>query len=222
MSYRYQLALLGFTLIALGIFKGGWLFFFVWLGCNFLGLGIAHGRGLHQVFGKRPDGTLPMWSRLLFFPLLAYTAGVWHLVRLFTREPASHVVTEQLVVGRRLLPSEIQDEFENYVDLTAELPEPAAVRRGLSYRCFPILDGAAPSPQSLREAVRGLRPGRTFIHCAQGHGRTGLFALAVLLESGTARTVEEGLGMLQAVRPGIRLSEKQRRCAQGYAPLVRS
>lgn len=212
MSYRHQLALLGLLFIALGVIKGGWLLLFLWLGGNFLGLGIAHGRGMHQVFGKRYDGTLPMWSWLLFFPLLAYTAGVWHLIRLLTREPACHVITEQLVVGRRLLPSEVQGEFDNYIDLTAELPEPVAIRRGSSYRCFPILDGAAPSPESLREAVRSLRPGRTFIHCAQGHGRTGLFALAVLLESGQAQTVEEGLGMLRAVRPGIRLSEKQRQC----------
>jgi hypothetical protein len=222
MSYRHQLVLLGLMLIALGIVKAGWLILFTWLGCNFLWLGIAHGRGQHQVFGKRPDGTLPLWSWLLFLPLLAYTAGLSHLIRLLTREPAIHVVTEQLVIGRRLLPTEIQGEFDNYVDLTAELPEPAAIRCGSSYRCFPILDGAAPSPESLRETVRSLRPGRTFIHCAQGHGRTGLFALAVMLESGQAQTVEEGLGILRAVRPGIRLSKKQQRCAQGYARLVRS
>jgi hypothetical protein len=212
MSYRHQLALLGLTLNALGALKGGWLILLVWLGSNFLGLGIAHGRGGHRIFGKRPDGTLPAWSWFLFFPLLAYTTGVWHLLRLFTREPACHVITEQLVVGRRLLPSEIRGEFDNYIDLTAELPEPAAIRRGSAYRCFPILDGAAPSPESLREAVHGLRPGRTFIHCAQGHGRTGLFALALLLESGQAKSFEEGLRMLESIRPGIRLSEKQRQC----------
>ena len=217
MSYRHQLALLGFALIALGALKGGWLLLLVWLGVNFLVLGIAHGRGEHRIFGKRPDGTLPLWSWVLFFPLLAYTAGVWHLLRLLTREPSCHGITEQLVVGRRLLPSEVQGDFDNYIDLTAELAEPAAIRRGSSYRCVPILDGAAPSPEVLREAVRSLRPGRTFIHCAQGHGRTGLFALAVLLESGSARNVEEGLQRLAAVRPGIRLSEQQIQCVRRYA-----
>ena len=81
-------------------------------------------------------------------------------------EPAQNEVTEQLVVGRRLLPSEFDGEFNNYVDLAAEFWEPAIIRESASYRSFPILDGAAPAPEALREAINTLRPGRTFIHCA--------------------------------------------------------
>jgi hypothetical protein len=217
MSYRHLLTLLGVALIVLGLVERDWWLVAVWLGGDFLILGIAHGRGSHHVFGKREDGSLPMWSRLLFSPLLIYTAAVWHLVRLFSREPAHNAVTEQLVVGRRLLAFELDGEFANYVDLTAEFSEPSAIRQSSSYRSFPILDGAAPKPEMLRAAVTSLRPGRTFIHCAQGHGRTGLFALAVLLSSGVARSVEDGLRMLRAVRPGIRLSREQHRCIQMYA-----
>lgn len=217
MSSRHLLTLLGIGLIVLGVIERGWLLVAVWLGCDFLILGVAHGRGSHHVFGKRRDGSLPMWSWLLFFPLLIYTTAIWHLVRLFSREPAHSVVTEELVVGRRLLAFELDGEFENYVDLTAEFSEPSVVRQSPSYCSFPILDGAAPKPEELRAAVARLRPGRTFIHCAQGHGRTGLFALAVLLSSGFARSVEDGLRMLSAVRPGIRLSRDQHRCIQMYA-----
>jgi hypothetical protein len=217
MSHRHLLTLLGVALIALGLIECGWFLVAVWLGCDFLVLGIAHGLNFHRVFGKQPDGRLPMWSWLLFFPLLIYTTAVWHFLRLFSREPAHNVVTEQLVVGRRLLAFELDGEFANYVDLTAEFSEPSAIRKSPSYRSFPILDGAAPRPEILRVAVASLRPGRTFIHCAQGHGRTGLFALAVLLSSGVARSVEDGLRMLTTVRPAIRLSRDQRRCIQMYA-----
>src|SRR5512147_958145 len=167
MSYRHLLTFLGVVLVVLGLIEGRWFLLAVWLGSDFLALGVAHGRGLHGVFGKRADGTLPFWSWLVFLPLLIYTAAVWHLIRLFSREPARGAVTEQLVVGRRLLASELQGEFDNYVDLTAEFAEPRAIRRAPSYRSFPILDGAAPTPEALRRAVAGLRPGRTFIHCAQ-------------------------------------------------------
>jgi len=217
MSYRHLLTLLGVTLIVLGLVERGWFLMAVWLGCDFLILGGAHGRGFHRVFGKRPDGSLPTWSWLCFLPLLIYTSTVWHLIRLFSREPACDVVTENVVVGRRLLASEFDDEFDNYVDLTAEFSEPAAIRHSPSYRSFPILDGAAPTPEALRTVVAALKPGRTFIHCAQGHGRTGLFALAVLLNSGAASSVDDGLRMLSAVRAGIRLSSDQRRCIQIYA-----
>ncbi len=62
MSYRHLLTLLGVVLVILGLVKRGWFLMAVWLGCDFLSLGVAHGRGSHRVFGKRPDGTLPRWS----------------------------------------------------------------------------------------------------------------------------------------------------------------
>jgi len=220
MSYRHLLPLVGMVLIAMGLLERGWFFIGLWLGCDFLVLGIAHARGSHRVFGKTANGTLPLWSWLTFLPLFLYTTVVWHLIRVFSREPARSSVTEHLVVGRRLLTSETEDEFDNFVDLTAEFSEPSSIRSSPSYRSFPILDGAAPAPEALRAAVGSLRPGRTFIHCAQGHGRTGLFALAVLLSSGVARGVEDGLRMLLAVRPGIRLSKEQYKCIQVYAQNV--
>ncbi len=211
---------LAIVLIVLGLAERGWYLVAIWLGCDFLVVAIAYGRGSHRVYGKRADGTLPLWSWFVFLPLLVYTTVVWYLMRLFSREPATNPVTEQLVVGRRLLAFELEDEFNNWVDLTAEFSEPSSIRRSPSYRSFPILDGGAPTPEALRAAVAKLRPGRTFIHCAQGHGRTALFALAVLLSSGTVRSVEDGLRMLSAVRPTIRLSRRQHRCIQIYAENV--
>jgi hypothetical protein len=84
MSYRHLLTLLGVTLIVLGAIERGWFLLAVWLGCNFLILGIAHGRGSHGVFGKRPDGSLPLWSWLLFFPLLVYKRVSDRAEHLFT------------------------------------------------------------------------------------------------------------------------------------------
>lgn len=217
MRYSYLLTLLGLVLIAFGLVERGWALLLAWLGADFLILGFAYARGVHGVFGKRPDGTFPLWSRLLFLPLNMYTAMVWHLARLLGREPKRNVVTEQLVVGRRLLPSELDETFDNYVDLTAELPEPLVIRRSPAYHCFPILDGTAPSPEALRHAVSGLRPGRTFVHCAQGHGRTGLFALAALLMSGAIPSVDVGLKMLAGIRPRVRLNREQYKCIQAYA-----
>lgn len=217
MSHRHSLILLGLVLIALGVLERDWLLPAVWLGCDFLALGIAHAQGAHRIFGKRSDGTLPAWSWFIFLPLFLYTSAVWHLIRLLSREPAHNVVTENLVVGRRLLPGELDGEFANYVDLTAEFAEPSVIRRSAGYLSFPVLDGAAPDPDVLHDVVNRLRPGKTYVHCAQGHGRTGLFALAVMLKSGAARTVSEGLEKLRRVRPGINLSVAQRRCIEDFA-----
>jgi hypothetical protein len=222
MSFRYLLSFLGCALIAFGATRRDWLISIAWLGGNFLTLGVAHAFGFHRVLGKRSDGTIAPWQRFVFLPPLAYTSAVWHLARLLSREPAHNVVTDDLVVGRRLLPSELDrgqmgGEFDNYVDLTAEFAEPAAIRRTSAYISFPVLDGAAPLPEALRAAVGSLRPGRTFVHCAQGHGRTGLFALALLLTRGSVGSVEEGLRVLAAARPGIRLNAQQVNCIRDFA-----
>jgi protein-tyrosine phosphatase len=184
---------------------------------DFIILGMAHARGWHRVFGKKDDGRLPWWSWAVFLPLFAYSGLIWHLLRIFSREPRVNRVTDQLVIGRRLLGSEPPGEFANHVDLTAEFQEPSAFRKQASYLCFPILDAAAPSVGELHRAVALLKPGPTFVHCAQGHGRTGLFALAVLLSSGEAGSIEEGLALLRKVRPGLRLNAAQMGCITLFA-----
>jgi len=178
MSVRYLLAVLGAALILLGIGYGGWYLLLVWLGCDFLALAIAYVKGGHGLFGKRSDGTLPWWSWLVFGPLLVGSYAFWHARRFTSGKPAFTKVTEQLIVGRRLLPSEVDGQFDNYIDLTAEFAEPPTIRRLPGYRSFPILDHAAPSPDVLRTEILRLGPGRTLVHCAEGHGRAPLFALA--------------------------------------------
>lgn len=221
MSLRYPLTLLGAVLLATGLSERGSYWLLAWLGGNFLVLGLAHFRGQPGIFGKRADGTLPLWSRIVFLPLLLYSGLVWRLLRRVSRSTAFNVVNDRLVVGRRLLPDETTFQFDQVVDLTAEFQEPEFLRDAPGYRCFPILDGGAPTPEALHVAVARLGTGRIFIHCAQGHGRTGLFALAVLLQSGAVGSVEEGLRLLTAARPGIRLNREQRRCLDSFARELR-
>jgi hypothetical protein len=216
MSFRISLTLLGFVMIGFGVVERGWAIMFGWLGVNFVLLGLAHARHGHRLFGKRGDGTLPIWSWLVFLPLHTLNTILWHSIRRFSGEPSQNAITDHLVVGRRLLTNEVEGHFDNYVDLTSEFAEPAPIGESPCYVLFPLLDGSAPSPETLHVAVTSLRPGRTFVHCAQGHGRTGLFALAVLIESGEASSIEDGLHLLLTARPGIRLNREQRQCIEQY------
>jgi hypothetical protein len=222
MSHRYLLILLGVILVTVAIVQSSWWLFLLWPGINFIILGIAHAKNAPGIFGKKPDGTLPLSSWLIFLPLLLYTYLVWRVACLLSSEPAQNTVSEDLVVGRRLLPGEVDGEFANYVDLTAEFPEPASIRRLPSYQCFPILDGSVPRLEDLHNVIDRLRPGRTFIHCAQGHGRTGLFAIALLLKRGLASNSDEALQKLQKSRRGIRLNRVQRQCLEEFAASLKS
>lgn len=52
-------------------------------------------------------------------------------------------------------------------------------------------------------------PGAVYIHCAQGHGRTGTLAAAVLLAKGYCDTVDAVIARLRAARPRLALGKAQ-------------
>ncbi|MES2706982.1 MAG: tyrosine-protein phosphatase [Verrucomicrobiota bacterium] len=210
MKYAVLNLLLGAGLISQGFLYRSAAIPLFWLGASFLILGMAYLAGRPGLLGKRADGTMAWWSRGLLFPLHLYIHSVWHLCRIFSREPAVCRVTPRLSVGRRLLASEIPSDVELIVDLTAEFPEPAGVREGRDYRLFPMLDATAPDADRLREFIASLPDAPTFIHCAQGHGRTGLFAMVFLVHRGVCASLPEAETLLTAARPGIRLNGEQR------------
>jgi hypothetical protein len=191
-----------------------WLLLWSALSFGMVALGYA-GIG-PRVFGKGRDGRISLPLKVLNLPYLAYTWVVWHLCRLLSREASFNTIDDDLVIGRRLLPGEAPDGFDHYVDLTAEFEEPAPIRARPGYRCLPILDASVPSLAELRGAVEGAAAGRAFVHCAQGHGRTGLFALALLLHRKRVQTIEEGVGLLQSLRPAVRLNRAQVEFAHRY------
>lgn len=212
MNPKYLITLVGITLIAYGWTEHGWSIVLIWLGINFLILGLAHAFNWTNIFGKKSTGILPFWSIISFFPLLLYTHVLWHLYRFLSKEPAYNTISPSLTVGRRLLSSELTEQFDNYVDLTSEFQEPFSIRNSPSYFWLPILDAGAPRPEIIVEALQKLKSGRTYIHCAQGHGRTGLFAAALLLKFGEAKSSKQALKILQASRPMIRLNKAQLAC----------
>lgn len=127
---------------------------------------------------------------------------------------------DDLYLSRRLRGHELPENLSNTVDLTAELEEPLDVCNHPGYICVPILDGAVPTIGELRDWLQRLRPGKTLVHCAMGHGRTGLFAVAMLIESRRAESVSDAIAKLQSVQPGIGLSATQRAFAERYCDLI--
>ena len=195
---------------------GGWWHLLHWfsLNCVLLAAGYA-GLG-PRIFGKGPDGRIPIWSRAVHLPFMLYSALVWHLLRILSREHRTDEVSADLVIGRRLRASEMLTGVANYVDLTAETEDPESVRSSEAYVALPILDADVPDRESLARVVSNLRPGKTFVHCAQGHGRTGLFALALLAARGQIRSFDEGIAKLTAGRPGVGLNARQEAFMREY------
>lgn len=190
--------------------------FLAWSAVSFGSVALGYAGLGPRVFGKRKDGRISLPLKILNFPYLGFAWAVWHLIKLLSREAPFNRIDNDLVIGRRLLSSEAPDAFDHYVDLTAEFEEPTAIRQRSAYRCLPILDASVPSFDELNQVVDETASGRAFVHCAQGHGRTGLFALALLLRRGNVKTIEEGIALLCSLRPAVRLNREQITFAHRY------
>jgi protein-tyrosine phosphatase len=193
------------------VLLGGYFWILAWPGVSFGLVGLAY-LGLGPgVFGKRASGGLARWSTLLLFPYLLLTWLTWHLVRRMSREDCFNEVAPGIFVGRRPLPGELPREVTLLVDLTAEFPEHHQVRAGREYVAAPMLDAGIASEAAFHQLVQHIAhwPGGVYIHCAQGHGRTGTVAAAVLVAKGLHATPEAAIEAMQRVRPRLKLSRSQ-------------
>jgi protein-tyrosine phosphatase len=203
-----------------GYLIGGWGWLLWWpalsfliVACGYLGLGA-------KIFGKRTNGTIAWYVFPYLLPYLLYTWAIWHLSRILRREDCYNEISPGIYVGRRVLGYELPRDVKAIVDLTAEFPEPAGVRVGRQYLCLPTLDAEVPTDgkfKALLETVMRISE-PMYIHCAEGHGRSGTLAAAVLLLKGLAKEVEEAVIKLQAMRPGIRLKDAQKALVSRVCP----
>jgi protein-tyrosine phosphatase len=209
---RWGGALIG----VLAVSYGGWYLILLWPALSLFIISLAYFRFGTVVFGKRTDGTMARSSFFVLLPYLLYLWFVWHVVRLLSREDCHHQLSINLTIGRRLLPSELPEYVDTVVDLTCEFSEPLLIRTSREYRSFPMLDGVAPSPQALVRIARQLAElnGHLYIHCAQGHGRTGLVAAALLLTRRSAGSPSAAIELIQSIRSQVRLARRQLACLE--------
>jgi protein-tyrosine phosphatase len=163
------------------------------------------------VFGKRPDGTVNPAPRVFLLPYLLYAWGLWQVLRLVRREAPFHTLAPGITGGRWLRAREMPVAVEAVLDLTCEFHEPARIVAEKDYVNFPILDGSAPPVDRLVGLLRDMkdRTDDLYIHCAEGHGRTGLVSAALLVARGLAPDAETAVARIRDVRPGVRLRPEQ-------------
>jgi protein-tyrosine phosphatase len=216
MKYAITFFLLACLISGYAIHLGGWWHLLHWcaLSCLVLAIGYA-GLGA-RVFGKRPDGTIPVWSKVIHLPFLLYRWFTWNVIRTVSRENSTDQITPDLIIGRRLHANERFDNIGQYIDLTAEFEEPKEIRESPEYLSVPILDGGIPTVLELSAAISRASSGLTYVHCAQGHGRTGMFALALLAARRHIQSIEDGLDLLKKMRPGVGLNSAQMQFIRNY------
>ncbi len=132
---------------------------------------------------------------------------------MLSRGRAYGAVNEKLIVARRLRANELPENVGVMLDLTCEMQDSTAIRSHGSYVCLPLLDAGAADGNWLATVVKDFQvpqTGRLLIHCANGSGRTGMFATVWLCAHGFASGYDDAMRMLTDARPVIRLCKSQR------------
>lgn len=222
MKYGVLFSTLSLLLAYCAVTSGGWYLLLLWLVMSFGLVGLGYLALGDRVFGKRSNGSMAFVPVAILFPYLLCLWAVWHIVRLVSREPAYNTLVDGVLIGRRLLSSELPAGTQTVVDLTSEFPEPAALRSVPSYIAAPMLDASVLPPQSLVDLASRIAAAETpvYIHCAQGHGRTGLVAALVLLARGNAKNADNAIELLQSSRPLVGLNSIQRASLLAASKLI--
>ncbi|MFT3698059.1 MAG: dual specificity protein phosphatase family protein [Kofleriaceae bacterium] len=201
-------------LLASGVFAAlavlvHWAFW--WPAISLFASFIVYCASAPAAFMKRPDGTLPLYSWLLWWPLFVWQWIGHEWVRFLTKEPVANEVAPRLWVGRRPRAGELPANTAVVIDLCAELPAAREVATGRTYLTIPTLDARAPTPEQICEAVDVAlaNGGLVFVHCAFGHGRSATVAAAIMVRRGDA-TLDDVEAKMKAARPKIGLNKGQR------------
>ncbi len=192
--------------------RGGWYLVLLWPAASFSAVAVAYLSGNAAVFGKQSDGSRQLVSTLLLLPYLLFAHAVWAAQVGLSREAAANRVNPALIISRRLREHEYPDDVGLICDLTCELSAPRLIRSRSTYRCHPILDAGTVSAGELIAFANSVPPsdqGPVLIHCANGHGRTGMFAAIWLMVHGYATSAGEAIALLKTARPGVRLRPRQ-------------
>lgn len=196
----------------------------LWPAVSFALVSAAYLIGEVRVFGKRCDGSRNPIAAVVLWPYLLCAQGVWLLQCALSSAPAAVRVNRSLIIARRMRAQELPADAAVICDLTCEFVDPKPIRTRPGYTAFPILDASIAPPEDLIALAKSLPPpaeGALLIHCAKGHGRTGMFAVTWLLVHGFAKTADEALGQLVAARPELKLRKKQRALLDDVQAMLR-
>lgn len=163
-------------------------------------------------FGKGMNGNRSWLHRIVLFPYLALRLAVWHFMkRIVSKEDKCNFVCPGVWLGRRPLDGDFPPNVRTVVDLTCEYTATPEARK-LNYICLPTLDGLAPNAEAFGNLIERLTPRQEdiYIHCAAGHGRSAMVAIALVVARGHATTIEDAESLVQKARPKVSLHASQR------------
>ncbi|KAG8651025.1 uncharacterized protein YnbD [Manihot esculenta] len=209
------LRILGFTLLSIPFLYGSLI-------CLLVSLASHPSINLPMLLGKNPDGSIPIWSIIMFSPYLVLVRIFSILRRLTSGEEPYHEICEGVYVGGwPYSPEKLPPGDPAIIDCTCELPRKSEFK-GHPYLCIPTWDTRAPQPGDIESAVKWACRKRAqnrpvFIHCAYGHGRSVAVTCALLVALGMVEDWKMAEKFIKEKRPYIQMNALHREALEEWS-----
>ena len=180
----------------------------VWPALNMLVMTLAYVLNRPSfVLGKKREGRINLFLLIINLPWLLLTWLVFKIQILISKENfADKIEGTNLWLSRRPTSNDNLSKFDVVVDLTCEFPRDKESRK---YYCYPNLDGhVLANGPSRQEVIEG---DKILIHCANGHGRSALFASLLLNQTKTVQNLNEALELVLQNRKLARPNSSQQK-----------
>ncbi|KAF2294939.1 hypothetical protein GH714_029130 [Hevea brasiliensis] len=175
-----------------------------------------------MLLGKNPDGSIPIWSIIMFSPYLILVRIFSILRRLTSGEEPYHEICEGVYVGGwPYSPEKLPPGDPAIIDCTCEIPRKSEFK-GHPYLCIPTWDTRAPRPGEIESAVKWACRKRAqnrpiFIHCAYGHGRSVAVMCALLVALGVVEDWKMAEKFIKEKRPYIQMNSLQHEALEEWS-----
>lgn len=187
-------------------FEGLLSAFFVWISFSALIMGIAYVLNKPYLVAGKVNGKMNGLIFLANLPWLSFTYLSFIIGNAISRErKIDPIGTTNVSIGCFPLRREMND-FDVIFDLTCEFPK--IYKTTGKYYCFPNLDGM-PLINSIESGMIR-KSDKVLIHCAQGHGRSSIFASRLLCFLGYFDSLSLAQKEIRKSRPKAIPSSSQR------------
>lgn len=164
-------------------------------------------RGMSVIGKNDKNGTIPLWSYIVFFPFhlpsILYTHIHTRMGTTTTKTPNGQVQKTVVPVASEVQPGwwiggcyshELNKQWAGIIDQTVEFPE-SCIGQTKEYYLLPTWDGVPATPEQLEDAatfaVAARQNGDVLVHCAHGRGRSTTVMCACLVKDGLFPTWQE-------------------------------
>ncbi len=175
---------------------------------------VAISYALNGTITNKKNGTIFLGTRIILAPYFLLLYSIWFLQGLLGSEETYHrLVPIEVYLGRYT--TDIPDDVTLLVDLTSEFETQTGNFESIS---VPSLDAVGPGVDELDWVVNKIieNEGMTYLHCASGHGRSGLVAASLLIAERVVETGPEAIAYLKEIRRGVGLSRAQERTLEKW------